>query len=200
MSSRRARGAWIAGLGLACTAAAVTTPAFANSAAIDYFRTRADSTAVPSLLSQDDRAYYQEVFDAIDNKEWSRVQQMLAVRSDGPLHQQALAEYYLAAGSPKIELPELQAWLANGTELPGADQISRLALKRGADSVPQLPTEQQFARLPSMPRRTRPASINDGFRLNRSGGTPCLLGRRSRRLRSEAHGHAVETSNGFPRE
>lgn len=152
----------MAGMALACAAGLGASPAFANSAAVDYFRERADRTAVPSLLSQDDRAYYQEVFDAIDNKEWSRVQQMLAVRSDGPLHQQALAEYYLAAGSPKIELPELQAWLANGTELPGADQISRLALKRGAESVPQLPTEQQFARLPSMPRRTRPASINDG--------------------------------------
>ncbi|HKT86690.1 MAG TPA: lytic transglycosylase domain-containing protein [Novosphingobium sp.] len=160
--SRLGKGGWIAGLGLACTAALAAVPAFANSAAVDYFRTRADRTAVPSLLSQDDRAYYQQVFEAIDNKDWSKVQQMLGERSDGPLHQQALSEYYLAAGSPKIELPDLQAWLAKGTELPGADQISRLALKRGAQSVPELPSEQQFARLPSMPRRTRPASINDG--------------------------------------
>lgn len=158
--SRLAKGGWFAGL--ACTVALATTPAFANSAAIDYFRTRADRTAVPSLLSQNDRTYYRQVFEAIDNKDWARVQQMLADRRDGPLHQQALAEYYLAAGSPKIELPELQAWLAKGAELPGADQIARLALKRGAESVPELPSEQQFARLPSMPKRTRPASINDG--------------------------------------
>ncbi|WP_229736306.1 lytic transglycosylase domain-containing protein [Novosphingobium endophyticum] len=137
-------------------------PAYANSAAVDYFRARADRTAVPSLLSQDDRAYYRQIFDAIDAKDWSQVQRMLAERPDGPLHRQARAEYYLAAGSPRIELPELQAWLAGGTELPGADQIGRLALKRGAEAVPSLPSEQQFARLPSIPKRTRPASISDG--------------------------------------
>lgn len=160
--TKLAKAGWIAGLAIACTATVATAPAYANSAAVDYFRTRADRTAVPSLLSQDDRAYYKQVFDAIDAKNWSKVQQMLAERPDGPLHQQARAEYYLAAGSPKIELPDLKDWLAKGTELPGADQISRLALKRGAEAIPDLPTEQQFARLPSMPKRTRPSSINDG--------------------------------------
>ncbi|WP_419144915.1 transglycosylase SLT domain-containing protein [Novosphingobium album (ex Hu et al. 2023)] len=156
------RAALFTGLGMAAAAAVMAAPAFANSAAVDYFRTRADRTAVPSLLSQDDRAYYRQIFDAIDSKDWQTVQRMLADRPDGPLHQQARAEYYLAAGSPKIELPELQAWLAQGTELPGADQISRLALKRGAGTVPSLPSEQNFARLPSMPKRVRPGSINDG--------------------------------------
>lgn len=140
----------------------MAAPAFANSAAVDYFRTRADRTAVPSLLSQEDRAYYKQIFAAIDSKDWSTVQKMLADRPDGPLHQQARAEYYLASGSPKIELPDLQAWLAQGTELPGADQISRLAAKRGAANLPALPSEQQFARLPSMTKRVRPASIEDG--------------------------------------
>ncbi|WP_413020945.1 transglycosylase SLT domain-containing protein [Novosphingobium panipatense] len=147
----------------ACLAAAAgTVPAFANSAAVDYFRARADRTAVPSLLSQDERTYYRQVFDAIEAKDWSTVQRMLAERSDGPLHQQARAEYYLAAGSPKIELNELQTWLAQGAELPGADQISRLALKRGATALPQLPAEQSFARLPIMSKRARPSSIEDG--------------------------------------
>jgi soluble lytic murein transglycosylase-like protein len=159
---KRAKAGWIAGLSVACLATLTAAPAFANSAAVDYFRTRADRTSVPSLLSQDDRTYYKQIFEAIDNKDWGKVQQMLADRPDGPLHQQARAEYYLAAGSPKIALPQLQAWLAQGTDLPGADQISRLAIKRGAETVPDLPDEQQFARLPSMPRRTRPASINDG--------------------------------------
>ncbi|MPS68987.1 MAG: lytic transglycosylase domain-containing protein [Novosphingobium sp.] len=156
--------AWRAGAALIAVAGmtAAAAPAFANSAAVEYFRTRADNTAVPSLLSQDDRTYYKQVFDAIDAKDWTTVQRMLTDRPDGPLHQQARAEYYLASGSPKIELPALQSWLAQGTELPGADQISRLALKRGALSVPSLPAEQQFARLPTMAKRVRPASIDDG--------------------------------------
>jgi soluble lytic murein transglycosylase-like protein len=147
----------------ACLAAFVSAaPAFANSAAVDYFRTRADRTAVPTLLSQDDRTYYKQMFDAIDAKDWNTVQTMLAARPDGPLHQQARAEYYLASGSPKVQLADLQSWLAQGADLPGADQISRLALKRGATSVPQIPIEQSFARLPSMTKRVRPASIDDG--------------------------------------
>lgn len=156
------RAGLFAGLGVAAAATVMAAPAFANSAAVDYFRSRADRTAVPSLLSQDDRTYYKQIFDAIDAKDWPAVQKMLADRPDGPLHQQARAEYYLASGSPRIALPELQAWLDQGTELPGADQISRLALKRGAETVPSLPTEQSFARLPSMSKRVRPASTNDG--------------------------------------
>ncbi len=151
-----------AALGALACAVLHAAPALANSAAVDYFRTRADSTAVPSLLSQDDRAYYKQVFAAIDAKDWAQVQSLLATRPDGPLHQQARAEYYLASGSPKVELADLQAWLTQGTELPGADQITRLALKRGAETVPALPAEQAFARLPSMPKRVRPASIADG--------------------------------------
>lgn len=153
---------WMAGLALAAAATVSAAPAFANSAAVDYFRTRGDRTAVPSLLSQDDRAYYRAVFAAIDAKEWSTVQQKLAERPDGPLHQQVRAEYYLAAGSPRIELPELQAWLSQGAELADAEKIARLAQKRGAESLPALPSPQQFARLPSMPKRLRPAAIDDG--------------------------------------
>ena len=59
------RAKWFAGLSLAAAAVISATPAFANSAAVDYFRTRADRTAVPSLLSQDDRAYYKQIFDAM---------------------------------------------------------------------------------------------------------------------------------------
>ncbi len=147
--------------------ASAATPALANSAAVDYFRARADSTAVPTLLSQDDRGYYGRVFAAIDAKDWRTVQSLLAQQSaqpdsNNPLQREAVAEYYLAAGSPRVPLADLQTWLAGGTQLPGADQISRLALKRGAGSIPDLPLEQQVARLPSLPKRTRPAPTNDG--------------------------------------
>lgn len=163
---RRARGRTATGIATA-TLASLTlsflpTAASANSAAVDYFRSRNDSTAVPSLLTHDDRQFYQDYFSAVEDKDWTKVQRLLAQRPDGPIHQEARAEYYLAAGSPKIELPELQAWLEQGTELPGADQISRLALKRGAQTTPSLPGEQQFARLPSLPKRVRPGAINDG--------------------------------------
>jgi hypothetical protein len=83
-------------LAVACAASSVAvmagSAAHANSAAVDYFRNRADRTAVPSLLSQDDRAYYRDLFSAIDRKDWTRVQEMFGQRPDGPLHQAARAE------------------------------------------------------------------------------------------------------------
>ena len=145
-----------------CALVSVAAPALANSAAVDYFRARADRTAVPSLLSQEDRTYYRDLFAAIERKDWTQVQDMFSRRPDGPLHQQALAEYYLDSSSPKIETPALAAWLAKGTELPQAEQISRLALKRGVEATPSLPGQQRLVSLPSMPKRLRPRSTDDG--------------------------------------
>jgi soluble lytic murein transglycosylase len=152
-------------LALTCAAGASlvgATAAQANSAAVDYFRSRADRTAVPSLLSQDERAYYRDLFSAIERKDWTRVQTLFAQKEDGPLHQQAMAEYYLAAGSPRIELESLNAWLAKGTTLPEAEQISRLAATRGATALPSLPGAQALVSLPTTPKRVRPRSTDDG--------------------------------------
>ncbi|HKR24645.1 MAG TPA: lytic transglycosylase domain-containing protein [Allosphingosinicella sp.] len=137
-------------------------PAQANSAAVDYFRTRADRTSVPSLLSQDERQYYRDLFSAIERKDWTRVQALFAQKSDGPLHQQALAEYYLASGSPRIELDRLNAWLAKDSSLPEAEQIARLAATRGSQVRPSLPSAQPLISLPGIAKRIRPRSTDDG--------------------------------------
>ncbi len=152
-------------LALACAAGglvALSGPAQANSAAVDYFRNRADRTAVPTLLSQEERSFYRELFGAIDGKNWSRVQEMFAARPEGPLHQAALAEYYLAAASPKIGLDQLNAWLAKGTELPMAEQIGRLAATRGATALPPVPGAKPFISLPTIAKRIRPRTTDDG--------------------------------------
>ncbi len=150
-------------LALACAAAGLSASAYANSAAADYFRNRADRTAVPSLLSQDERGYYRDLFGAIDRKDWSRVQALFAQKADGPLHLEARAEYYLAAGSPRIELDALSDWLAKGgADLPQAEQIGRLAMTRGAVALPSLPSAQRLLSMPTAPKRLRPRSIADG--------------------------------------
>ena len=58
--------ALLAVAGGASIAIGFAAPAHANSAAVDYFRSRADRTAVPTLLSQDDRTYYTQLFAAIE--------------------------------------------------------------------------------------------------------------------------------------
>jgi soluble lytic murein transglycosylase-like protein len=139
----------------------MVAPAYANSAAVEYFRGRADRTAVPTLLSQDERTYYKDLFAAIRAKDWARTQLLLAQKSDGPLHGVARAEYFLDAASPRIELDALNQWLATGRDLPQAEQIAGLAMKRGAGAYPVLPQAQRLASLASSPRRVRPRDTND---------------------------------------
>ncbi|HEX4848511.1 MAG TPA: lytic transglycosylase domain-containing protein [Novosphingobium sp.] len=136
--------------------------AHANSAAVDYFRNRAARSVVPSVLTQDERNFYRDLFGAIDKEDWAKVQTLFAQRADGPLHQVARAEYFLAANSPRIEGDALAAWLARGTDLPQAEQISNLAAKRGVSALPMLPAPNALASLPSRSKRIRPRETADG--------------------------------------
>lgn len=147
---------------LAGAAAAVPVAATANSAAIDYFRNRADRSAVPSVLSQDERAYYRDLFAAIDRSDWAKVQALFAQQADGPLHQVARAEYFLAPTSPKIEGEALGQWLASGTQLPQAEQIVSLAAKRGVSALPALPYSSALVSQPGRAKRIRPRDTADG--------------------------------------
>ncbi len=141
--------------------AIVAAPAAANSSA-EYFRSRALNSNVPQLLSRPDGEYYSQLFQAIDREDWARVQAMFAERGDGPLHQVARAEYYLAANSPRVELPAIQAWFASGSRLPQAEQMGNLGLTRGLMSAPYLPQERSFVRQPYASKRVRPATVGDG--------------------------------------
>lgn len=138
----------------------LATPALADSA--EYFHAHATGTTVPALLPQSDREYYRDFFNAIDKEDWAKVQDLLSQRKDGPLHKVALAEYYLAARSPKVELPQIEEWLKGGEKLPQADQLIRLGQKRGLTSAPALPVQQSFQRQPSPPKRIRPGAVEDG--------------------------------------
>ena len=147
---------------LALAGAVVPMSAAANSASVNYFTNRSATGTVPMLLTQDQRAYYRELFAAIESANWVRVQELLAQNSDGPLQQVARAEYYLAAGSPKIELDPLSSWLALGTQLPQSEQIANLAQKRGALTIPALPQLRTLSTLPSRAKRVRPRDSADG--------------------------------------
>ena len=152
----------LAGFAVAFAGLSLAAPAQANSAALSYFQSRADRSAVPTLLTQDERAYYRDIFASIKRQDWAKVQTLLAQRADGPLHPVARAEYYLAANSPRVEIDALNAWLATGTTLPQAEQMAALAMKRGATAYPALPQAQPLFSQPSTPRRLRPRETADG--------------------------------------
>ncbi len=150
-------------LAISALALAVSAlPAHASSAA-DYFRSRADRSAVPTLLSQDDRDYYARVFAALARQDWAAARRLLDQRADGPLHPVVRAQFYLAAGSPRADLQPLTDLIARAPDLPWSDALARLAVKRGASALPAaLPGMQRlFAQAPGA-RRARPQRTADG--------------------------------------
>ncbi len=188
-----------AGTALALACLALPGLAQANSAAAEYFMGRSARSAVPKLLSEDERSWYKDAFATLKRQDWATLRQMLATRPDGPLHTVLRAEYYLAPGSPRIELDALNQWLASGTTLPEAEQIESLAAKRGGAALPALPSAQQLVAWPSAPRRTRPRSvsdntmplsvansINDRIKINDTAGAKQLLDGVDATLSSEA--------------
>jgi len=148
-----------AAIGLA--AIALPLPTFASEASVAYF-TEGRAAALPTLLSDADRAWYRQLYADIDAKAWERVEAALAARRDGPLHGVAQARYYLDPASPRIELPRLTAWLEAYRELPQASEIARVAMTRGLEEAPELPKAQQLRPQPGLTRRNRPRSIDDG--------------------------------------
>ena len=145
----------------ALAATALLSPPAAAQSSVDYF-TGSHSSALPTLLSGDDRAYYGSLFEAIDSQNWDRVEVMLASRADGPLHGAALASYYLHPQSPRIELPRIEAWLARYASLPQAEAIVRLGQTRGLTNAPYLRPPRDLVRQPGSTKRVRPNSIDDG--------------------------------------
>ncbi len=141
--------------------AALPAPAAAQNDSVAYF-TRSHAAALPQLLSQDDRFYYLSLFEAIDARNWDRVELMLTQRDDGPLHGAAIAAYYLHPDSPRIDLYRVENWLSRYSRLPQAEAIVRLGQTRGLQDWPSLRTERQMVHQPYATKRIRPSAVGDG--------------------------------------
>ncbi|WP_390551557.1 lytic transglycosylase domain-containing protein [Qipengyuania sp. MTN3-11] len=145
----------------ALAALPAVSPLAANPQSVAYF-TQMRPAALPVLLSADDRLYYASLFEAIEARNWDRVELALTQRTEGPLHGAVLAEYYLHPESPRIELDRLTAWLDRYADLPQAPGIVRLAQTRGLTTQPGLPIERQLTSQGGFTRRTLPRGIADG--------------------------------------
>lgn len=112
------------------------------------------SKDVPSQLSENERAGYRAIFDAIRGEQWEDAKsRILALNAGDMLRPFSLAEFYLAKNSPKVELFDLMDLLSKAPWLPQAEQLKRLAQKRGAQILPDLPQVQKLAWFPGAPRR-----------------------------------------------
>ncbi|MGI8943781.1 MAG: lytic transglycosylase domain-containing protein [Qipengyuania sp.] len=151
------RPALFAALAASLTAA----PAAANPQSIAYF-TQGRSAALPTLLDREERLHYLSAYEAIDTRNWERVDQLLAERGDSALKGSALAAYFLHPESPQIPLERLTPWLDRYADLPEAEQILALARKRGFAGNYRLPSRRDMRGQPGITRRTRPRGVDDG--------------------------------------
>ncbi len=97
---------------------------------------------------------YRAFFGALRAGNWNEAKaRALALDADDPVRAVALSELYTAKNSPKVELFDLLALLDQASWVPDAEQLGRLAKKRGAQLVPDGPQVQKLMYLGSAPRR-----------------------------------------------
>jgi soluble lytic murein transglycosylase len=93
------------------------------------------------------------VFDAIDAGNWASAQAGISALPTSVLTPLAKAELYTAKGSPVVDLASLQALITQAPELPQADQLAAMAVKRGALTPPLIMVERPVYSIGSAPIR-----------------------------------------------
>ena len=123
----------------------------ASNTASPIASTASAQQAVRPLQGKD---AYRAFFGALRASNWTEAKtRAMQMDRDDPVRALALSELYTAKGSPKVELFELLDLLNRASWLPDADQIGKLAKKRGAEILPDGPQVQKLVYLGSAPRR-----------------------------------------------
>ncbi|PHQ59924.1 MAG: lytic murein transglycosylase, partial [Sphingobium sp.] len=141
-------------LAMLAIASVAASPASAGTAETLPDMPVLNSSASPFDLSDGDKARYRAIFSALKGERWSEAKSMiLALDPQDAVRPVALSELYLARNSPRVELFDLLDLINKAAWLPKAEQLSRLAEKRGATILPTLPQVQKMVWLGSAPRR-----------------------------------------------
>ncbi|HEX7857283.1 MAG TPA: lytic transglycosylase domain-containing protein [Sphingobium sp.] len=128
------------GLVLALTAVSVTPSAHA-----------AEST--PGIVPAD-TSVYRTIFDKMDSGAWSDARSaILSLDEKDAMRPYLLGKMYIAKDSPRVELFDILDLLAKAPYLPQADQLSRMAVKRGAQILPDRPQVRQLMYVGGSPQR-----------------------------------------------
>ena len=126
------------------------------SASVSQPAAQSAAPATPTVAIPKD---WRGVFDAIDAGQWSSAQAGIATLPPSILTPVAKAELYTAKGSPQVDLASLQALIAQAPELPQANQLALMAVKRGATSPLLVVPERATVNLGSAPIRYKAHSI-----------------------------------------
>ncbi len=107
-----------------------------------------------SRLATPDIAPYRDILGKMAVSDWTEAKSRITALSErDPMRPYLLAELYLAKDSPRVELFDLLDILAKSPHLPQAEQLSRLAMKRGAQNLPERPQVRRLAWTGGSPRR-----------------------------------------------
>lgn len=141
-------------LALIALSAITAMPARADTAiAISNSAGQPSSNALLQI-SDADKARYTAIFASLQDQRWTDAKAMImALDANDAIRPIALSELYLDKNSPRAELFELLDLINKAPWLAKADQLSRLAQKRGATILPTLPQVQKMVWLGSAPRR-----------------------------------------------
>ena len=100
------------------------------------------------------------VFDAIDSGNWASARAGIAALPPSVLTPVAKAELYTAKDSPTVDVASLQALIAEAPELPQANQLGLMAIKRGATTPPLIVPEREVFDLGTAPYRYRARGVS----------------------------------------
>jgi soluble lytic murein transglycosylase-like protein len=157
------------GATLLLSATLTAAPALAADAA---FPLASAPQTVPSVLSSKQKQTYSQVVAAIRGQRWAEAKALLDGADNGPLNDFLRAELLTAANSPRAEVADIMPILARSPSLPQAEQLGRLAARRGATDVPTLPAQARLSWSGSAPRRVGANSVNDPFANGLSSSIP----------------------------
>ena len=136
--------------------------AFAEPTSAPPVNSAAAQEAVKPLSGKD---AYRAIFAALRASNWSEAKmRIMALDAKDPVRAVALSELYTARNSPKVELFDLLDLLNKASWLPDADQLGRLAKKRGAELPPDGPQTRQLVWLGGgAKRRYTPTTREDSM-------------------------------------
>ena len=122
-------------------------------------RADADPTPAPTPAPVQIVRDWPSILNAISRQQWEVARQSIAaMNASDPLHDYALAELYLAAGSPRIDGAQAARLANRSWELPQTGALARIAAERGGESV-RVPGERTLVTLGGAPRRYRARSV-----------------------------------------
>ncbi len=113
----------------------------------------ADAAARPQILSAEDRALYQEIFDLQADGRWRDADAKIAALTDPSLLGYVKMERYLHPTAYRSTYQELKEWMAYYADLPDADRIYALAIKRRPKGAtpPLAPLSRKWRAEPQAP-------------------------------------------------